>query len=361
MDYNIEFKERLRKLLFLEVDFEGFKRSVNIPLNIKLKGKDLYLPISSKYIVSNVADQIKINNLPIYYFIEGMLLALGADNKMSYSEDYIILLNNIKDSEKCGKSLVSARIKEDDLIEAYLLIKGLYLSTGDLEYYKKLLLVAETIREKDKGFTEILEQDINEGLKEFENESDPYLYKAIIYKDKGDYKLARIEIDKYINYNGEVTKDNEAIINDIKNVSDYEKAVDLLEEDPERSIQIFLSLLEKFNDNPLIYYYLGVGYRKINKFNKAIYYLDESLRLETGILEVILELGLNYACLQDFTTAIKYFKKAFEASKDVSTCTNIVMCYLNLGDMENARLHYKIAKELDKDDEIVKKLERLIK
>ena len=80
----------------------------------------------------------------------------------------------------------------------------------------------------------------------------------------------------------------------------------------------------------------------------------------TSLLEVINELGVNYACLGDFETAIKYFKKGFEASKDVEICTNIVMCYLNLGDKENAKLHLDIAKKLNSEDDVVVELDRIL-
>ena len=46
MDYKAEFKEKLGKLLFLEMDKEGFKESVHIPTYVDFKNKDLYLPIS---------------------------------------------------------------------------------------------------------------------------------------------------------------------------------------------------------------------------------------------------------------------------------------------------------------------------
>ncbi len=133
-----------------------------------------------------------------------------------------------------------------------------------------------------------------------------------------------------------------------------------MDESPEKSIGLLLSLVDVFDSNPLLYYYLGVAYRKLDNFEKAIYYLNESLNIESGILEVINELGVNYACLGDFETAIKYFKKGFEASKDVEICTNIVMCYLNLGDKENAKLHLDIAKKLNSEDDVVVELDRIL-
>ena len=360
MDYKAVFKEKLGKLLFLELNWDGFKKSVGIPEGVSLKTKDLYMPISSSYVASHANDTYKISNLPIYYFIEGMLLSLGADENLSYCEDYIIIFNNLKDSEECGKALVANKIKSDELIDAYLLLKGLYLATGNEEYYKRLLLVGEAQREKDSAFSEIILIDIEEGKSEFIDLPDPYLYKAIILKSKGDFKGAKVEIKKYLNKGGGVTFEIKTIINDIDNVSSYEKAIELLDESPEKSIGLLLSLVDVFDSNPLLYYYLGVAYRKLDNYEKAIYYLNESLNIESGILEVVNELGVNYACLGDFETAIKYFKKGFEASKDVEICTNIVMCYLNLGDKENAKLHLDIAKKLNPEDEVVVDLDRIL-
>lgn len=360
MDYKAVFKEKLSKLLFLELDWNGFKKNVGINEGISLKTKDLYMPISSKYLANNAGNELKISNLPIYYFVEGMLIALGADETLSYCEDYIIILNNINESEDCGKSLVATRIKNAELDEAYLLLKGLYLSTGNEEYYKKLLLVGESIREEDKAFNEILLKDIEDGKEEFNKLPEPYLYKALILKSNGDFAGAKVEINEYLNKGGEVTKEIDVIINDIENISSYEKAIELLDESPEKSIGILLSLTDSFEKNPLLYYYLGVAYRKLDNFEKAIYYLNESINIESGILEVINELGINYACLGDYESAIKYFKKSFEASKEIEICTNIVMCYLNLGDKENAKLHLDIAKKLNPEDEIVQDIDRML-
>ena len=38
----------------------------------------------------------------------------------------------------------------------------------------------------------------------------------------------------------------------------------------------------------------------------------------------------------------------------------MIMCYINLKDMKNAKLHLAIAKELNPEDEIVKEIENLI-
>ena len=122
MDYNAIIKEKLGKLLFLEIEVKGFKEIIKIPDYVTLKNKDLYIPISPEYITKNVENEIKIKNLPIYYFIEGMFFAMGADENIKYTEDYETILTYIKDTDSCIKSLISNRIKEDKMLEAYILL-----------------------------------------------------------------------------------------------------------------------------------------------------------------------------------------------------------------------------------------------
>ena len=360
MDYNAVFKEKLGKLLFLEMNKEGFKESINMPSYVNFKNEDLYLPISPDYITSNVNNEVKIKNLPIYYFIEGMFFALGVDEKLKFNEDYETILTYIKDTENCIKSIISKKIKNDLMIDAYLLLKGFYRYSKDIDIMKKLLLVGENIREKDSTFKEVLLKDIEYCETNILKVPEAYLYKTLILKDDGDFKGAKVSINEYLNKGGEVTEDIKIVIDDITNVSNYEIAIEHLNDNPSKTIELLLKLVEKFEKNPLIYYYLGVAYRRLENYEKAIYYLNESLQKESGIYEVVVELGINYACINDFESAIRYFKKAFEVTKEVEVCTNIVMCYINLNNLEEAKLHLNIAKKLSPEDEVVKDLEKML-
>jgi len=359
-NYKTMYKDKLSKLLFLEMSKEGFKRSLNIPENVEFKNDDLYMPISADYVVNNVNDEIKLSNLPIYYFVEGMFITFGADKNVRYIDDYGTILSYIPDAEECVKSLIANRIKKDKLEDAYILLKGYYRYTKEEEILTKLLAVGETIREKDSSFAEILVEDIDECKKNFDKSPEPYLYNALILKEQGDHKGAEVEINEYINKGGKKTPEIEEIINDITNVSHFEKAVECLKDEPKKAIDLLLPLSEEFKENPLVYYYLGVGYRRIESYNKAIYYLSKSLSIESGSLETVNELGMSHACIGEYEEAIKYFRKAFEASKDVEICTNIVMCYINLGDKEQAKLHLEIAKKLAPEDEIVIEIDQML-
>jgi len=359
-NYKTMYKDKLSKLLFLEMNMDGFKRSLNIPSDLKFKNDDLYMPISAEYVAANANDEMKISNLPIYYFVEGIFIAFGADPNIRYIDDYGTILSYIPDCEDCVKSLIADRIKKDRLEDAYVLLKGFYRYTREEEILVKLLAVGETIREKDSSFAELLLEDIDECKKNFEKSPEPYLYNALVLNDKGEYKGAEVEINEYINKGGKRTAEIEQIITDITNISRFEKAVDLLKEEPKKAIELLLPLSEEFKENPLVYYYLGIAYRRIENYNKAIYYLNKSLSIESGSLETVNELGMNYACIGEYEEAIKYFRKAFEASKEVEICTNIVMCYINLGDKEQAKIHLELAKKLAPEDEIVIEIDQML-
>lgn len=110
-NYKIMYKDKLSKMLFLEMNLDGFKRSVNILEYVEFKNKDLYMFISVEYVVFNVNNEIKIYNLFIYYFIEGMFIVFGVDKNIRYNDDYGMILFYILEFEECVKSLIVDRIK----------------------------------------------------------------------------------------------------------------------------------------------------------------------------------------------------------------------------------------------------------
>ena len=198
MDYNAMIKEKLGKLLFLEMNINGFKENIGIPNYVTLKNKELYMPIDSKYISSNIQNEIKLKNIPINCFIEGMFTAIGCDENLRFKVDYELILDYIKDTETCIKSLISKAIEKDELLDGYLLLKGYYRYSKDLDVYKKLLLVGEALREKDSSFSEILMGDIEYAEEKLLKIKEGYLYKAMILKEKGEFEAARVALNEYL-------------------------------------------------------------------------------------------------------------------------------------------------------------------
>ncbi|MGL5244452.1 MAG: tetratricopeptide repeat protein [Sarcina sp.] len=360
MDFNVISKEKLSKLLFLEINSNKFLEMLGKSAN-KLGIKELYIPINPKYISKDVEKGYKLENLPIYYLIEGMLLALGGDEHLRFNKDYKKILPLIKDTIPCAKKLVSEKVKTNNLVEALMILIGLIQIYKDEEIYNKLFLVSEILREKNKSYNEI-QLNLSEQCKEdLPKIATPYLYASLAYNDMGQYDKAYININEYLSKGGEKTEEIKALYEEIKDSMDYEKGKEELLEDPEVALKRLLPLADKFEDNAIVRYYIATCYRRLDNYEKAIYYLNECMAIDSNMVETVNELGINYAYLGDYENAIKYFRKAFEATRDIEVCTNLIMCYINGGKIEEAKKHLEIAKSLNSDDEIVKEIENYMK
>ncbi|MEQ8198442.1 MAG: hypothetical protein ABRQ27_10610 [Clostridiaceae bacterium] len=359
MNYKTYFKEKLGKMLFLEMNKEGLLKALDAA-NTKLNNQELYLPISPDYLAKNIEKENKVKNLPIYEFVEGMFIALGTDKDLKYNMDYIILLKKIKDSVPFIKTRIAEKIKEKKYDDAYIMLKGLSEIDTTGEVLSRLLSLGEAIRGTDKDFEEVLKEDIKR-YKDIDGKSPvPYLYEALILRDGKKFKKAYGKLNEYFDMGGEKSPEIIEIYQRIEDVVNFEEGKELVENKPEEALLKLIPLSERFGDDPSMFYYIALCYRKLNNFEKAVYYLNESLALDSSIVETVNEMGINLASVGDFESAVKYFRKAFEATRDVEICTNLIMCYLNIGDMKQAKLHLEMAEKINSEDEIVRQLREYI-
>ncbi|MGL5823183.1 MAG: tetratricopeptide repeat protein [Sarcina sp.] len=360
MNFNEYSKEKLAKLLFVEINADGFLKALNAD-NKKYGIKELYIPIDPKHLNQDVKSGLKLDKLPINYFVEGMFLAMGGDEHLKFNSDYKKILDLISDSEIIVKSLIADNIKNEDLEEALMLLLGLVNYKESSEIYEKTLLVCEALREGNHEYND-LQLTIADKAKElYSNEAFPYLYLALAYKDKEILNKALVNINEYIAKGGEKDANIIALCEEISDANAYEEGKEALMEDPTKALTKLLPLADKFEEDAIIRFYIGTCYRRLGNFEKAIYYLQESQGLDNNIVEVVNELGINYASLADYDNAIACFRKAFEATKDVEICTNLIMCYVHNDDIENAKKHLALAEAIDKDDEIVKEIKKYFK
>ncbi|MCT8977264.1 tetratricopeptide repeat protein [Clostridium sp. CX1] len=354
MDVKSRFADKLNEILFLEVKKEKIKRIFNTEIL-----EDIYLPVKSSNIVDNVKSQKDMDQIPLSFFIEGMVYVLGADENFRFNNEYKTMLLNIKDAILFTKSKIALNVKEKKYEDAYILLKGLLNIDDSVEVYDKIIIMAEELRNKDKSYKEE-ELEIIEKAKVKEGYPLPYFYEAIIRREEGDFQKALFCINNYIAKGGEQTVEVTELKESLKLVIDYEMGKEILFEQPKEALKLLLPLLQDFGNDATLYYYIAVAYRILENFEKAIYYLNEALSIDSNIVEVVNELGINYASLGNFENAIAYLRKAFEVTKSVEICTNLIMCYLNSGDVESARKHLDIAKKLDPKDEIVVQLEGMM-
>ncbi len=360
MSFNTFAKEKLSQLLFLEIDGNGLVKSLGKSVK-DLNLKELYVPVDPRHLSNDIKSGYKLESLPINYLVEGMFFALGGDKDFRFNKDYKNLIGLIDDAIPCVKTIIAEKVKEENMVEAFMLLKGLNEISDETEVYENLLLICESLRERNKSYNDV-QLEICDKCKA--NRSDlalPYLYSAIAYNDMGQFDKAYVDINEYLNKGGERNDIVEVLFNEIKDSANYEEGKEELIEEPEQALARLLPLADKFEDNAILRYYIATAYRRLGNFEKAVYYLNECLAIDSSIVEAVNEMGINYASLGVYDEAVKYLRKAFESTRDIEVCTNLIVCYLNAGMIDEAKQHLDIAKALNKDDEIVKEIETFMK
>ncbi|MCR3759852.1 tetratricopeptide repeat protein [Clostridium felsineum] len=351
MSIQQEFKDKVSKLIFLELK----KESIDSIFNVKVR-ENIYAPIRSKRLIDKVKAGSKFENIPLSFFVEGMFYVLGGDENFKYNDIYSELMNkNSEMTTQYIKEIIYDEVKENNYEEAYILLKGLITIEPNEENYEKIMMISEAIREKKAEFQEE-ELKVIDRAKNLEGYIKPYFYEAIIKNENKDYEGAWLAINTYIQNGGEENETTKALKHSLQDIKNYEKAKEVMSQDPKEALKIFIKLLDEFQDDAVLLYYIGVTYRMLANYEKAIYYLNESMALDSNVVEVFNELGINYAALGDMDNAINYLRKAFDVTKSIEICTNLIICYMNKGDLTQAKLHYEIAKKLNPEDEIVLKL-----
>lgn len=347
-----KINDRLSKIVFVQLKGEILKENFNID-------EEIYMPIKMEGIIEDITKGKNVNSIPMSYFINSMFYMIGGNPNLGFSSTYVNMLKFKSDYYcKIVKKTIADAVYNDNLIDAYIYLKGLIKVQDEKENIVKILDIINEIYNKDADFYDEFCECVQIG-KDY-NVNKAYLYDTIQKYDSKKFDLALDAISTYIKNSEEVSDEVIDLKDKVQDSFNYEKAKEVLYDDPKQALKLLIPLLDKIENTVLVNYYIAIGYRLIENFEKAIYYLNESLNIDSSIIEVINELGLNYASLGHYDIALKYFKKAFEVVKNIEFCTNIVMCYLNLKDQENAKFYLDEAIKIDKDDDIVKQLATLI-
>lgn len=348
------FSEKLSNLLFLEVKKETIYEIFHV--NVE---QNLSMPLKAERIVNNVQKGEDFKQIDLTLFIEGMFYLLGADANFKYNEIYKEILIKKPESINFIKGEIYRQVKNRIYDEAYIYLKGLSAIESNKENYSKLLTLIDNLRLKNSLYKDE-ELDIILNAEKIEGFAEPHLYKAIIKKEEEDYDGAIASLNCYLSKNGEETQEIVQLMKELKNLRAYSKGKELIQDEPVEALKNLLPLLDEFNENVQLYYDIALAYRILKNHEKAIYYLYEALKIDNELIEAGNELGINYACLGEYEKALQYFKKAFEVTKSIEICTNIIMCYYNMNDIVQAKIHLELAKSISSKDEIILKLEKII-
>lgn len=352
MDIKQFFNEKLNKLLFLEIKKETIKRLFDMNIS------KIYLPVKSEDIINTVKTDKNADEFSLASFVEGMFYVIGLDGNFKYNDIYKELIRAGNENISFIKGKIYSLIKGQDYVDSYILIKGLVSIESSQDNYDKLFIILDYLRQSDSMY-KMEELDMIESAEKIEEYRNPYLYKCKIKNEDGDFEAALSSIEKYISLGGVLDKELNELKVSLDKINQFEKGKRLLENEPVNALKLFIPLIDSFESIEL-YYNIAVAYRKIENYEKAIYYLNEAYAIDNNYSEVINELGINYACIGNYKNAIKCFRKVFEVTKSIETCTNIIMCYINIGDKAQAELHLKIAEKLAPNDDVVQKLKEML-
>ncbi|WP_029453245.1 tetratricopeptide repeat protein [Clostridium algidicarnis] len=357
MDIDSKFKQKLEKLIFIEVKKEVVEELFNTKL---INKENIFIPVESSYITKEILETLKLESIPLNKIVKSIFLILGADSEFEYNNIYKALVIKNEEAIKYIKGEIASYVKEKNYEDAYLLLKGLISVDDEDENIEKAIWILETLRGEEKEFIKE-ELELIEYLKTINSYDLPYFYEALIYKDEEEYEKAILAIEECLKREGEFKTQSLELKETILQSLNYEDGKALIYDDPKKALEKLLPLVKSHEENPMLFYHIAVAYRIIGNYQKAIYYLNESRSIDSDILEVVNELGLNYASMGDYSDAIIYFKKGFEVSQSVEFCTNLAVSYLKIGDKKNAEIYISKGKEISPEDDIITEIERTIK
>lgn len=357
MNYSVN--DRLSKLIFIELKDLGVLKEINLNLYKVLKGKDILFPVDLKMVAD--MKNPKRTDLTMDKFFVGMLLCIGGNEKFIYNDYYEDIILNFDNSQEFYKGYIYSLIQNDELFEAYIMLKGLSKIYFNNEYKEKLISVLFELKDKNDFLKYECKNQIDDAIKNYKGFNKAYLYKSMMERDEGNYILAIHSIDNYANKEKNFDKyEIDIYKNQLLSYRDYEDGKSKIYSSPEEAMKKLVPLIEIFKDDALLYYYIAIACRKLSMYEQAIYYLECSRKIDTDIVEVVNEIGLNYASLNMYSNAVDYFETVFKVTNAIEVCTNIIMCYFKLNESDKMNYYFEKARLLNKDDEVLKELETFI-
>jgi tetratricopeptide (TPR) repeat protein len=332
MDFRQGLKEKLSKLIFLELKKDFAARAFKADGLMDIEG-EVYVPLSPDYIAKNL-ERDMIKNLPVGEFVKGMYYCLGADRGFRNTEAYRLMLENIG-MESLVKGLVARLIKDGRKDEAIIYLLGLYEVHGEKDVTLNTLALLEELSIEDRsyldGFLALAEEVSQKGLLEAK------LFLGSALRMKGDFPKALVVLRDYIIAGGEETPELSSELERIGRKALLEESEAVLYEDPGRFLEMILPILTSESDNPKLLLQVAIAYRNLKNHDKAIFYLNEALALDDGYADV------------------------FDRTMTIEVLTNLIMCYVNLGDMESAMKHIAIGEKISPDDDVLTDIKKFLK
>lgn len=347
MNYEIYLKREIEKTVFIETNRDII---VNIKGNPVLKNGEY--PLLPQDIVDFA--QKDLDGVPGDAIINGMIYMISCDPKFKYNISYIEFLKSIEGIENYIIMYIE-KYKGSEIKKAVIFATALSALKPDKRTEMNRCYLLMELYEKvglDSINEEIL-KSLEKLSTEYPEFAEPNYYLGEYYLDK-DIDKAKLYLRKCINDPKTNEKASE-LLEKIQNIENYDRAVDMVKDgNGQDALKILIPYTENNPENLDAQYYTAVAYRQIGDPYKALDYLDNLLNFGER-LEIYSEIGLNLAALNDFESALEYFKKALKIMPDDSgVICNIGVCHLSLGQIDQAKHAFELASRINPKDEISK-------
>lgn len=347
MNYELYLKKEIEKSMFIETNKDLI---VNIKGNPILK-KGEY-PLMPQDVVSFA--QRGIEGVPADAIINGMLYIIACDPAFKYNDKYIEFLKSIEGIEDYIIMNIEKN-KASDLKKALIFSTALLAVRPDKKYSMNRCYLLMELYEKsgmEAISTEII-KSLEGIIAEYPDFAEPSYYLGEYYAEK-DLDKSKFYLRKCMN-DPKIYEKASELLEKIHSIENYDDAVDMVKAgNGQEALKTLIPYTENHPQNLDAKYYTAVAYRQAGDPYRALDYLDNLLNYgET--LEVYSEIALNLAALNDFESALGYFKKALKIMPDDSgIICNIGVCHLSLGQTVEAKHAFELAYRINPKDEIAK-------
>lgn len=354
-----------------DVSFIELKPDAHVDVNGYKVGGGTPLPI----LVDDLVGEVKDDNEEIKFvnMINGMIYTIGIDSDFPHAEEYKkILKAYAEDIENYMIYSAMEKMKENKVDEAMIHLRAVYALNENnvpaiynysiaLEERAKIAyekndkkLGTDFLREAMVKMEEVRDKD-DENNREF-----PLAYYKLGFYYKAFHKFidAKDSWEKFIELteNSEEIDEVREVLQSIEDDVQYEEGYSLvLEGRPKEGVEKLLPLTKKFKNWWNLDFVIGVGFRQLGEFDKAISYFKKVLDVNPAQVDTLNEMGLCKANLGDMEAAVEFFDKAVKMNpKNHEIICNRGMAKLQLGDVEGATEDIKQAHSIAPEDEIVK-------
>ena len=364
------FNEKTKDVVFTQLK-EG--KTIKIAGNVI--DHNFKIPLLTKNLVNKVKGEEDLD-INIDSMVKAMVKIIGLDPEFSHVEEYKAFLETFDPA--IGNKVLKNGLyyaSNERYLEGLIHLRTAYEFLGDdlnvLYNYGKVCdeLVERYETEDDKQELFLIEaKEIFMYITEkFPSFPDAYYFLGFYYAMDDHYNQAKEYFKIAIN-NGIDDNKRTKIIDLIKDIDDkaaFETGSQMvLNERFQEGLEYLLPLEEFHNDWWNLLFFIGLAYRHLNEYDKAIDYFKRTLEYNSGHTETLNELGIIFLTVGQIKDAKKVYEEALKIKpNNHELLCNLGIVYLNANDLNKAEEYLLKAKAEKPDDEIVlawlKKLEAL--